>query len=96
MTDNESPVLMQVSQAKFIGVDGKLFFHRNKGVSIVNDSSIEISRTMFQFINNTVVNTKDIPGTILFIRNSSFQAFDSTLCFGNNHGQLAMRGNHSN
>ena len=88
VADNESPVLMQVSQAKYIEIDGKLFFYRNKGVSIVNESTVAISRVMLQFINNTVVNTKDIPGTILFIRNSSFQIFDSTLYFGNNHGQL--------
>ena len=88
VTDNESPILMQVSQAKHIGIDGKLFLHRNKGVSIVNESTVEISRTMLQFINNTVVNSKDIPGTILFIRNSSFQVFGSTLYFGNNRGQL--------
>ena len=89
VTDNELPVLMQVSQAKHIGIDGKFnFFHRNKGVSIINDSAVELTYTMLQFINNTVASSKDIPGTILFIRNSSFQVFDSTLYFRNNHGQL--------
>ena len=89
VTDNESPVLMQVSQAKHIGIDGKFnFFHRNKGVSIINDSAVELTYTMLQFINNTVASSKDIPGTILFIRNSSFRVFDSTLYFRNNHGQL--------
>ena len=86
--DNESPVLMQVGQAKYIRIDGKLLFHRNKGVSIVNESTVEITSTSLQFINNTVASTKDIPGTILFIRNSSFHVFDSTLYFRNNHGQL--------
>ena len=89
---NESPIVMQVNQAKYISTDGKLLFHHNKGVSIINDSTVEISSTLLQFTNNTVVNTKHIPGTILFVRNSYFQVFESTLYFGNNYGLASSPG----
>ena len=87
VTDNESPLVMHVSQAKHVTFRGMSYFLRNKGVSIINGSKVEFSGAKVHFINNTVLSKTDIPGTTMFIRNSSIVVLWSTLNFIGNYGQ---------
>lgn len=88
LVDNESPVLMHVSQAKHIIFEGACFIHRNKGVSIVNESELIFTHAVVEFANNSVARVNDIPGSVLFIINSYVGFGSSDLYFINNQGEL--------